>query len=233
VNHVLEAVARERSELTARLQALDEIERLCRMFDEQPLGDDARAGEIPPPSPPPRPKLDRVPLLPIKAPLPPPRRTQAEAPRRSPTPPSELANRRAKLMAIIGELEPVAFADLLPRIDGGRGQLHSDLQALRERRVIQSTGFSRTARWHLTTTLDRQTAEKHGKDAPNMSPRCRSDILSTIRSDPGEWSEKRITETGAWDREDVAAACGYLLDAGEIVLDPDGTYSPASLAEAA
>lgn len=50
--------------------------------------------------------------------------------------------------------------------------------------------------------------------------------VATIRDEPGKWSEQRIADAGAFDREQVAEVCGLLLDAGEITLSPDGTYAP-------
>lgn len=222
---LLEAVAAERERITVeyerQIAVLDEIERQARELD-------ATAAPVSRQLPAPKPaKRERV-----KVPgLGPALRSTPQPARRSAPKPSELAERRARLLALIRELEPASFADLGERF-GQRGQLAKDLAALREQGLIRAVGHSRGARWHLTETLDRQTAERHGtagKVGGGLGARekqCREDVLATIRLEPGEWSEQRIADAGAWDREEVADACGRLLESGEIELLPDGAYRP-------
>jgi hypothetical protein len=141
---------------------------------------------------------------------------------------SEIAERGTLVIGLIRELEPVSFRDLAARVEFGSGALTTVLTKLREANVIQASHRNRHARWSLTETLDRQIAERNGTRGAHGAElgRCRDDVLQTIRSEPGEWSEQRIADSGAWDREQVADACGVLLVDGLVQLCPDGTYVP-------
>ncbi|HET6866302.1 MAG TPA: hypothetical protein VFH80_10275 [Solirubrobacteraceae bacterium] len=243
MNRVLEAIAAERSELTARLQALEEMERLCRVFDaDSPVeveprdwrrdlsADLARSLAEDPPA---RPRKLREP---VRA-LPPVRRSAPERPRRKMASPSEMQQRAEKVLAAVRALEPCKSGAIAERAELAPHMVKEMLVRLRDEGLVRMTGpKNRHALWHLTETLDRQTAEKHGTRDPEIRAahikdqvRCREDVLSTIRSDPGQWTEQRIADTGAWDREQVADACGYLLNDGLVILDADGTYRPAML----
>lgn len=241
MNRVLEAIAAERSELSARLAALEEIERLYRevaAVEQASSGMDLAvdAGDEPATNRVRVPASKAAPAeRPVRA-LPPARRSQLQ-PRRAQATPSEMKQRAALVLAALRDLEPCKSPALAERTTLPAHMVKDALVRLREAGLVRMIGpANRHALWHLTATLDRQTAEKHGTRDPAVQYTrqvaqtcCRDDILATIRSEPDAWTEQRITDTGVWDREQVADACGYLLNDGLIVLNADGTYRPAVL----
>lgn len=219
MNRVLEAVAAERADLLARLEVLDEIERLAgNVFPEPPPP--APAAD---PEPPAKPKRGAPP----RRALPPARRTQAQPPR----PVVNLGERREKVRAAVAELEPASFGAISRQTGLGAGAVKTELTHLREAGVVQMVGDRAGARYHLTETLDRQARERNGGKnvdrSGRRSSRCCDDVLNTVRSEPGKWTERRMAEAGAWDREEIADACGRLLEDGQVTLNADGTYQPA------
>lgn len=209
-----EAVTAARDRLNARLEKLDEIEGLAQTLDDSPA--------------PKRPPAPPKPVRQKPRGLPPVLRSQPQRAAR-PATQDEMGQRRSEVLAVIRELEPVSFQDLLKRVDFGSGRLTLVLAQLRDDLAVRATGHSRTARWNLTETLDHAAAERNGtvgRVGPSGEKRCRDDVLATIRSEPGKWTEQRIADAGAWDREQVADACGGLLDEGAVELLGDGTYRP-------
>lgn len=231
-----EVIARIRAALDDRDRILGEIERLAAQLDGAGEAGEAlrRPGEsktraLPAARKPKQAKRTEIPGLPPSL------RTQdlserpGERPKRSDT-----AARRVLVLAAIREMEPARFGDLRRHLDCGVGELQGDLKALRAAGSIDKEGVTTQSRWSLTSTLDRQIAERNGgayRGHPGVG-RSRadrlSDILATIRSDPSAWTEQRISNSGAWDREQVAEACGQLLEDGAIILNPDGTYRPVT-----
>lgn len=132
----------------------------------------------------------------------------------------------ARLIALIAEHEPVGYNTLRQLFPGATDTFNRTLRALLDAGGIQKTGRTRAARYHLTETLDRQTAAQ--ADDPPVT--ARRDILRTVHSEAGKWTEERIAATGAFTREQVAFACAQLLAQGEIAMNPDGTYSPCPTA---
>jgi predicted ArsR family transcriptional regulator len=107
------------------------------------------------------------------------------------------------------------------------------LSALREAGKVQREGKGAGMRYWTTEDRDRIEAEKSGKRHSGRVvrgralPDCVADLMVTIAQEPGRWTEERIAASGAWEREMVALAAGQLLAEGDVVLNGDGTYSPA------
>jgi len=58
-----------------------------------------------------------------------------------------------------------------------------------------------------------------------MNGVMRVKVLDLIRRDPAALTEDRIAAGLLADREDVAVACGKLLETEKVILNPDGTYT--------
>lgn len=236
MNRVLQAIAEERSELAARLRALEEMERIAREAVGAMLVpgvvSEAEAREV---VSLPRKAKAKARREPVRA-LPPGRRSQPQPERRSRATPSETAELAQRIRSIVAEHEPITFRDIVKRSGASVGRVKTALLKLRDAGLVDATGVTASRRYHLQATLDAQTAAKHGTrdskvryDHMNEVRACRDEILATIRSEPGQWTEQRLTDAGAFDREQVADACGYLLEDGLVVLNADGTYGPAVL----
>ena len=145
-----------------------------------------------------------------------------------------LEPRRAKLLQLVREMEPVGLRDLEARLGDVR-HIQADLRALRADGLLDFTGNTTSTRWHLTETLDRKMAEQHGKGSRGKggqagwrNEQCRTFVLERIQADPGSLTEQRLTQAGKYDREEIADACGRLLEEGQIEMQPDATYTPAT-----
>lgn len=218
MKHTLEAVERDRAELRA---VVDECQARLELLDKivEMAGDlIAGAPPAPEPEPAPTPRASR-----------PRRRELGPALRSTPQRRQKAAPAPAEQVRVIHDLvtdlEPVRLATLVDRAPFGLGQTRLILHRLRDAGVVRSTGKSRGARWHLTATLDAAAAELTTAKR-NGAPlqRCRAEVLSTVRLEPNAWTEQRIAEAGAFDREQVAEACGQLLVDGLVLLNADGTY---------
>lgn len=104
------------------------------------------------------------------------------------------------------------------------------LKDLRDGGYVSHNGLrAKAARW---IALDRSQADAavaakplrmtNGGDAASVM----RDVMATLQQDPG-LTEDQLAQALGLDREDVAVACGTLLEREWVVLAPNGEYSPA------
>lgn len=142
---------------------------------------------------------------------------------------ADVPKTRDEVLGAVAEHGPAGFAVLVERTRLGRGQLLGRLQDLaRAGRVVQND--DRT--WQTTESKDAEIARRNGlkgMGAANHLSSLRGRVAAAIAADPDALTEPRLALHLGADREDVALACGGLLDDGEVALNPDGTYRTASL----
>ena len=216
VSAILEAIRAERDELLApirdRLQILAELERLASTLDA--------------PDPPVVSPAQRLPALPAPAP----------APRQPSTPRVGTYVTRQRTQAVldaITEHQPISPKDIASRSAVPAEAVKRILAALRDAGKVTGEGAPTTRVYRLTATADAETAARHGMKRPGQrsGPDLRWPALKLIRQDPSALTEDRICHALNADREDVALACGRLLEDGSVRMNPDATYTPLASPE--
>jgi hypothetical protein len=164
------------------------------------------------------------------------RRYRAASP--APKPPStrdpervrvDVRARRDEVLAAVGEHGPASFARLIELTDFGRGQLLGRLQELAKSSLVVK---NLDDTWQTTASKDAEIAARNGKGAEHggpgpIPPQRRA--IQAIAADPDALTEQRLAIALGADREDVALACGLLLDSGDVAMNPDGTYRTTGL----
>jgi len=114
---------------------------------------------------------------------------------------------------------------------GTSGALSDAVRPLLEHGIIgrEGNGGRGGYRYFLTAAKDAEVAQRNGTPPPGRSPwpERRRRILDAITADPGALNEERLAQTLDADREDIALACGELLEADHVEMRPDGTYTIA------
>lgn len=165
------------------------------------------------------------------------RRYRATAP--APKPPStrsaervkvDVEARRDEVLAAVDKHGPATFSRLIELTDFGRGQLLGRLQELAKSSLVVK---NLDDTWQTTASKDAEIAARNGKTAersgPGLIPGLMRRAAMAIAADPDALTEQRLAVALGADREDVALACGLLLEDGDVAMNPDGTYRTTGL----
>lgn len=167
------------------------------------------------------------------------RRYRAASP--APKPPSmrspervrvDVQAKRDEVLAAVGEHGPATFARLIELTDFGRGQLLGRLQELAKSSLIVK---NLDDTWQTTASKDAEIAARNGLSGADGKARAgavahlRGRVAQAIAADRDALTEQRLAVALGADREDIALACGLLLDNGDVAMNPDGTYRTTSL----
>lgn len=139
--------------------------------------------------------------------------------------------RRAEVLAFVQANGRVKNADVLAALGGNRTAIAQHLKHLVRDGLVDAEGNT-TQRVYFTKEHGDQAAAsrphvaKTGVSKPLSQ--LRDDVLGVIRDARTGINEPDIADSIDLDREDVAVTCGELLDGGDVVLQPDGTYVTTS-----
>jgi predicted transcriptional regulator len=136
---------------------------------------------------------------------------------------------QARILAVLDEA-PSTVNDIAARLDITKSAVDQVMRRLRRDDLavtITPAAGRRPALWGTRSSLDRATATRQqGRVTGTSKPlaHLNVEIEALLRNARGGGSETDIAEALGLDREDVAVACGDLLEAGRVSLRPDGTY---------
>jgi predicted transcriptional regulator len=167
-------------------------------------------------------------------------RNGGEAPGRSPSggagsassgqakhaPPS--TSKRATILAYVQEHGETKVADIAAAMGMSREAVGQHLKALRDNGDLQARGATSSRVYFSTAHGDQAAAGRgHAKGTGSSVPlpRLKQRVTNAIARDPGSLNEERLALALDVDREDIAVATGELLDAGDVLLQADGTYT--------
>lgn len=136
--------------------------------------------------------------------------------------------KRAAVLAYVHEHGRVKAAAVAEAVGISVEAVRQHLKALVDSSQIQAEGATSSRVYFTTSNGDhaagtRRQAKSTGTTAP--LPQLKRQVLDAIARDPGALTEDRIAQALHVDREDVAVATGELLDQGDVILAPDGTYT--------
>lgn len=143
--------------------------------------------------------------------------------------------RDERVIAAVTALEPATVAQISEHTGLSRPATVKRLQRLvRDGRIV-ATGATKARRYLSVQAADQQVAQRKQAMTTGASrplPALTRDTLAAITRDPG-LTEPQLAQALNLDREDIAVACGELLDQAQVQRDPRGGYTPHAPAEIA
>lgn len=136
---------------------------------------------------------------------------------------------RARVLAYVEQQDgDVKVAQVAQAIGVTPAAARQHLKRLVNAGLIDAQGATASRVYRSKRSADQAAAARPQakKTGVNGSlPNLKALVLNAIARDPGELHEEGLAFALDVDREDVAVACGELLDHGDVVLHADGCYS--------